>query len=82
MGDSARQRTDGLHAAGLLQIRFQPLSVLLEKHSFDGIGDGVERHAQETQLARLGGGFLSHRIETEDPLEAVYAFAPEAQPAT
>src|SRR5258708_15527620 len=82
MSDSARQGADGLHAACLLQTRFQSIPVPLEKLSFDGIGDSVEGHTQQTQLARWTGGLRSHGIQTEHPFEAAFTLAPEAQPAT
>src|ERR1700712_5259230 len=46
MGDPAGKGADRLHPPGLLQVRLQPLLLLFEIDSGNGVGDGVERHAE------------------------------------
>ena len=44
--DAAGESTDGFHAAGLLQVSLQARAFLLEVFSSQGVGDGIESHAQ------------------------------------
>ncbi len=81
VSDAARKRAHGLHAAGLLQPRLETSPLALERVAPDGVGDGVDRHAQQAELAGTRGELPPDRIEAQDRADAVGANARHTQPA-
>src|SRR6516225_11228160 len=54
VGDAAGEGPDTLQAARVPQAAFQPRALRFHRMTRDGVEDGVECHAQETEFARRG----------------------------
>jgi hypothetical protein len=64
--DTARESTDRLHTAGLFEIRLQARTFLHQVFPHYGIGNGVERGAQQAAFSILRYDTRSQRVEAEN----------------
>ena len=83
VGDAAGESPDRLQAAGLLQPRLETFFLAFEKLPVDGVDNGVERHAHQAEFAwARDTATLSHGVEAQCDVDAVFADAGAARPTS
>src|SRR6516165_2487065 len=81
VGDAAGEGPDPLQAARLPQTAFQSRALRFHRMTRDGVEDGVERHAQQTEFTRCRDTeCAADRVKTERRGCAVLARVGDAGP--
>src|ERR1700738_1919226 len=83
MGDTTGERAYRLHATGLLQAHLQPCSLSFKRLPPNGISNGIESHAQETEFAGCRNGTRpADRVKTQGHAGTVFVDMRHARPPT